>query len=117
LDGGFGDGGALWWYVYLVSLILPRSLCCWIYANVVFWGIGFMTFAPEWLTGNKNLDGSNPLFLWVFLVFFNMLWVFIPIYALYVAYVDIGNAFMVRDGVVAASLEKLEKERGGKKVD
>ena len=35
---------------------------------------GWMTFGPEWLTGSPNLDTSKPLFLWVYLVFFNMLW-------------------------------------------
>jgi hypothetical protein len=78
-----------------------------------------MTFAPEWLTGSRNLDTSNPLFLWVFLVFFNMLWVVIPIYALWVAYNDMRHAFRLRDGVVAASIKKLDVEREGKekKVD
>jgi hypothetical protein len=32
---------------------------------------GFMTFAPEWLTGNPNLDTSNWMYLWLYLVFFN----------------------------------------------
>jgi hypothetical protein len=27
-----------------------------------------MTFCPEWLTGSPNLDTSNPLYLWVYLV-------------------------------------------------
>jgi hypothetical protein len=77
-----------------------------------------MTFAPEWLTANKNLDGSNPLFLWVFLVFFNMLWVVVPLYALWVAYGDIKNAFLVRDGVVVASVRRAEeREKRGKKSD
>ena len=40
---------------------------------------GWMTFAPEWLTGNRNLDTSSPLYLWVYLVFFNGLWVVIPL--------------------------------------
>jgi hypothetical protein len=26
---------------------------------------GFMTFAPEWLAGNPNLDGSNWMYLYV----------------------------------------------------
>ncbi|PBP17492.1 emopamil binding protein [Diplocarpon rosae] len=34
---------------------------------------GFMTFCPEWLTGNQNLDASNFMFKWVYLIFFNML--------------------------------------------
>jgi hypothetical protein len=29
---------------------------------------GKMTFCPEWLTGSPNLDTSNALFLWVYLV-------------------------------------------------
>ena len=28
----------------------------------------WMTFCPEWLTGSPNLDTSNVLFLWVYLV-------------------------------------------------
>lgn len=64
-----------------------------------------MTFAPEWLTMNQNLDGSNFMFLWVYLVFFNMLWVFLPLFALYVSFVDMQNAFMIRNGVVAARAE------------
>ncbi len=39
---------------------------------------GWMTFCPEWLTGSPNLDTSNALFLWVYLVFFNGIWVVIP---------------------------------------
>ncbi|KAK8141908.1 hypothetical protein G3M48_009691 [Beauveria asiatica] len=57
---------------------------------------GFMTFCPEWLVGNVNLDGSNFMYMWVYLVFFNMLWVFIPLYALWYSYRDISHAFTVR---------------------
>jgi hypothetical protein len=70
-----------------------------------------MTFAPEWLTMNQNLDGSNFMFLWVYLVFFNMLWVFLPLYALYVSFVDIRNACAIRNGVVAARLEMDRLDR------
>lgn len=38
-----------------------------------------MTFCPEWLTGSQNLVTSNWLLLWVYLVFFNMLWVVVPV--------------------------------------
>ncbi|PKS05270.1 hypothetical protein jhhlp_008641 [Lomentospora prolificans] len=54
---------------------------------------GFMTFCPEWLTGNVNLDTSNFMYKWVYLVFFNMLWVFIPLYAVYYAIGEISSAF------------------------
>lgn len=47
---------------------------------------GFMTFAPEWLSGSPNLNTGNFLHLYVYLTFFNMLWVFIPVYILYEAY-------------------------------
>jgi len=57
---------------------------------------GFLTFCPEWLVRNVNLDGSNFMYLWVYLVFFNMLWVFIPAYVIYVAVGDINDAFAVR---------------------
>ncbi len=55
-----------------------------------------MTFCPEWLSGNSYLDGSNFMYLWVYLVFFNMLWVFLPAYAIYVGGKDIFDAFAVR---------------------
>jgi hypothetical protein len=54
---------------------------------------GFMTFAPEWLSGNPALAGDDPVYLWLYLVFFNMLWVFIPFWVLYVAYQEIVSTF------------------------
>ncbi|XP_040196217.1 emopamil-binding protein-like [Rana temporaria] len=39
---------------------------------------GWMTFCPEWITGSPYLNTSNWLYLWVYLVFFNGLWVLIP---------------------------------------
>lgn len=54
---------------------------------------GFMTFAPEWLSGNPALAGDDPVYLWLYLVFFNMLWVFIPLWVLYAAYQEISAAF------------------------
>lgn len=58
---------------------------------------GFMTFCPEWLTGNVNLDTSNFVYLWLYLVFFNGLWVAIPLYSLYVAFGEISKAFEVSE--------------------
>jgi hypothetical protein len=72
--------------------------------------IGFMTFCPEWLTGNQNLDASNFMYLWVYLVFFNMLWVVLPIYAMWVSYQDISDAFLLRNKVIAAKLEMQKRE-------
>ena len=51
---------------------------------------GFMTFAPEWLSGSGNLVGKGDgMLLWVYLVFFNMLWVFIPGWVIYEGYVNL----------------------------
>ncbi|EED19152.1 annexin ANXC3.2 [Talaromyces stipitatus ATCC 10500] len=69
----------------------------WLVASAVATGElygGFMTFAPEWLSANSQLDGSNPVFLWLYLVFFNMLWVFIPAWVLTEAYKEIKGAFV-----------------------
>lgn len=38
-----------------------------------------MTFCPEWLVGSPSLDTSFPLYLWLYLVFFNGLWVIFPL--------------------------------------
>lgn len=51
---------------------------------------------------------------WVYLFFFNTLWVWIPMYAIYVSYKDICNAFDVRTEVIVASEEKLKKEESKK---
>ena len=54
---------------------------------------GFMTFAPEWLSGNTLLTTEDPIFLWLHLVFFNTLWVFIPLWVLYAGYKEVSAAF------------------------
>ncbi|KAI9837746.1 MAG: hypothetical protein M1819_006680 [Sarea resinae] len=54
---------------------------------------GFMTFVPEWLVGSPNLDTSNFMYKWVYLFFFNTLWVWIPLWILYEAHANITRAF------------------------
>lgn len=68
-----------------------------------------MTFCPEWLTGNQWLDGSNFMYLWLYLVFFNMLWVFIPAYALYVSWGAFTAAFQAQDALAAKTALKKSK--------
>ncbi|SMR49165.1 unnamed protein product [Zymoseptoria tritici ST99CH_1E4] len=66
---------------------------------------GFLTFAPEWLTGSENLDTSNAMYLWIYLVFFNAaLWVLIPLYILREAY-----------GRICEGLRVMALVEGGKK--
>ena len=67
---------------------------------------GFMTFAPEWLSGSPNLDTSNFMYLWIYLVFFNMLWVWFPFWILYEAYNNIGLAFTKANGATGVETKK-----------
>ncbi|XP_023656297.1 emopamil-binding protein-like [Paramormyrops kingsleyae] len=39
---------------------------------------GWMTFCPDWLAGSPSLNTSNWLYLWIYLVFFNGVWVVVP---------------------------------------
>lgn len=79
---------------------------------------GWYTFAPEWLSGNHSLAGDDPVYLWLYLVFFNTLckcsvtvpWesidsvqgVFIPCWVLYLAYSEIYKAFTGHNIVASA---------------
>jgi hypothetical protein len=54
---------------------------------------GFMTFGPEWLSGNTQLDTTNPIYVYLYLTFFNILWVFFPFWILYVGYLEMSKAF------------------------
>jgi hypothetical protein len=46
---------------------------------------GWMTFAPEWVEGSPNLDGSSFSLFWIYLVFMNGLWVWVPLIFLWEA--------------------------------
>nr|OQO17373.1 hypothetical protein B0A51_15754 [Rachicladosporium sp. CCFEE 5018] len=70
-------------------------------ADTSFWMIvlatgelygGWMTFAPEWLSGSPNLNTDVWMYTWVYLFFFNTIWVWIPLWVLYDAYRTITGA-------------------------
>lgn len=67
---------------------------------------GFMTFAPEWLSGSSNLDTSNFMYLWVYLFFFNTLWVWFPLWILYESYRNILLAFARASGAIGVEEKK-----------
>lgn len=54
---------------------------------------GWMTFAPEWLSGSTALATDDPVYLWVYLVFFNGLWVVVPVLLLGKAWSEIAAVF------------------------
>lgn len=43
---------------------------------------GFMTFCPEWLSGNTQLAGGDAVYMWLYQVFFTVLWVLVPAWVL-----------------------------------
>ncbi|KAK3952487.1 Emopamil-binding protein [Pseudoneurospora amorphoporcata] len=102
----------------LLTVLVVGPMACWVCydiakrnsrVNIVMIMIataeiygGWMTFCPEWLVGSVNLDTSNWMYLWLYLAFFNGLWVVIPAYVIYVASGEIMSAFKVRDAAVKA---------------
>lgn len=69
---------------------------------------GFMTFGPEWLSGNSALETNDPVFLWLYLVFFNILWVVVPAWVLHAAWSELRNAFVKAAGSADAGSKKLK---------
>ncbi len=50
---------------------------------------GGMTFLPEIITGNHNLDTSNVVYNLLYLWFFNGIWVVIPLMLLWQSYISL----------------------------
>ncbi|XP_069828221.1 emopamil-binding protein-like [Dendropsophus ebraccatus] len=50
---------------------------------------GWMTFCPDWLIGSPNLNTSNFLYMWVYLVFFNGIWVVVPALLLWQSWLEL----------------------------
>ncbi|KAI9736974.1 MAG: hypothetical protein M1834_000563 [Cirrosporium novae-zelandiae] len=76
-----------------------NSATLWFTAVVVAWGEiygSFITFAPEWLSGSPNLDTSNWMYMWLYLTFFNGLWILFPGWVLWEAWSAMGVAFGAR---------------------
>ncbi|KAF8888999.1 Emopamil-binding protein [Infundibulicybe gibba] len=92
----------------ILTVLGAGPLCCYILKQLVnddparhYWIVvlstaelygGWMTFCPEWLTGSPNLDTSNPLYLWVYLFFMNIIWVIIPFGLMYDSYKSIAGS-------------------------
>jgi hypothetical protein len=92
----------------ILTVLGAGPLCCYILKQLVrddparhYWIVvlstaelygGFMTFCPEWLTGSPNLDTSNPLYLWVYLILMNTIWVVIPLWLMYDSYGHIADS-------------------------
>ncbi|EIW80984.1 Emopamil-binding protein [Coniophora puteana RWD-64-598 SS2] len=63
---------------------------------------GWMTFCPEWLTGSPNLNTSNALYLWCYLVFMNIIWVIIPSWLMWDSYQHITGSLRQTQAIARA---------------
>ena len=118
----------------LLTVFLGAPIALWICyclrrqrADTWFWMVvlatgelygGFMTFAPEWLSGSTNLDTTNVMYTWVYLFFFNTLWVWIPGWVLWEAYARIsGNArFIQRNAAALRGLDVRQRAVGAEEA-
>ncbi|KAI5792624.1 Emopamil-binding protein [Pyronema domesticum] len=99
--------------IELITVVLAGPLALWV-AEMIrkgegrrwFWMAilataeiygGWMTFAPEWFSGNQNLVTDNFMYKWVYLAFFNGLWVVIPVWLLIEAYFEMVPAVEMMD--------------------
>uniref|UniRef100_A0A3Q3EHV2 EBP like n=1 Tax=Kryptolebias marmoratus TaxID=37003 RepID=A0A3Q3EHV2_KRYMA len=67
---------------------------------------GWMTFCPDWLLGSPHLDTSNWLHLWIYLLFFNGLWVLVPILLLLQSWFRLRNLHALRSDTTATKKKK-----------
>lgn len=93
------------WICYCIKKSRPdASFWMIVLATAELYG-GWMTFCPEWLSRSPNLDTSNWMFTWLYLVFFNTLWVWIPLWILWDSY-----------GVIVAAMGGQEPMKDAKKT-
>ncbi|SCZ96497.1 BZ3500_MvSof-1268-A1-R1_Chr8-2g10236 [Microbotryum saponariae] len=100
--------GPLCWYLLYQLIKGDRARHYWliVLSTAELYG-GFMTFCPEWITGNQNLHTGNWLHFWVYLMFFNLIWVFIPLWIMYDSYGYIVHSLRDPAGY-AAELTRTE---------
>lgn len=70
-----------------------------------------MTFAPEWLTGSSQLATEDPVYLWLYLFFFNTLWVFVPGWVLLEARKELLAVFGAAEGKVSERSPRSERTK------
>jgi len=94
--------------IELPTVLGAAPLCCYIISQLIrndparhYWIIilstvelygGWMTFCPEWVIGSPNLDSSTAWNFWVYLVFMNIIWVFVPLWLMWESYHAIAGS-------------------------
>ena len=93
--------------IELITVVLVGPLCLWLawavkerkaYRHILqatvcvceLYG-GWMTFGPEWVEGSPNLVTNNWVYMWIYLVFMNGLWVVLPAVLLWHSIVRIAK--------------------------
>ncbi|GAB5593710.1 hypothetical protein Unana1_08610 [Umbelopsis nana] len=104
----FGAGPLCVLLMYQIARNDPARYYNYIVLSVAELYGGWMTFCPEWLTGSVFLNTDNWLHYWLYLWFFNGIWVIIPGYLLYHAYVEI--VYPLRAHTQIAPVEKEAKK-------
>ncbi|MCJ1463452.1 hypothetical protein MMC07_002059, partial [Pseudocyphellaria aurata] len=74
-----------------------------------------MNIVPEWLSGSSNLNTKDPIYLWIYIIFFNAIWVFFPLWVLKETYSSVSDAFTVAERVEAENVAPEEKVLGERK--
>lgn len=67
-------------------------------------------FVPEWLTGSPSLNTSHPMYTWLYLFFFNFLWVVIPAWLLCDSFGEV-TAALREPAAYAGRVEAEERRR------
>ncbi|XP_037552460.1 emopamil-binding protein-like [Nematolebias whitei] len=68
---------------------------------------GWMTFCPDWLQGSPHLETSNRLYLWIYLLFFNGLWVLVPVLLLLQSWFDLRDLHVLRSDTTVSKKKQL----------
>jgi len=70
----------------------------------------WMCLVPEFLIGSPHLNYANPLYLWVYLIFFYALWIIIPLLLVYQSWIFITRCARNNDNTPC----NLERSQCGK---
>lgn len=77
---------------------------------------GWMTFVPDILDGSPNLETGNVIFLYVYLIFYNGIWVIVPAILLYQSLIHFksSSSESARHQTSIDSRQKINSPRGNK---
>ncbi|KAK0040839.1 emopamil-binding protein [Biomphalaria pfeifferi] len=115
----YGKADSRWLYsdptivsLEILTVVLDGLLCLVVIAGIMTKGYyrhfaqvvlcvcelygGWMTFCPEWLSGNKNLNTSSFLYLWIYLILMNGIWVVVPALLLIQSWYEMKDAFTLK---------------------